>query len=182
MNKFNLLQFLYEKSIQNTKYVSGIVCIDSLSLTEQEFIEMTQILEDDGHVHVLTTKSTLPQIKISPKGRKFLRNGDKKDQSTSSTIYHVENMTNVSGNVYGGISQSDNRTTITQKLEKLQSEIRMQDILDDTKRELIQKIDEIKTEHVKNTDSSREKITKIISDVGNIATGLAPVLSKILGL
>ena len=47
-----LLEFLSEKSIQNNRYVSGEICIDSLSLTKKEFVETVQILEDEGYVHV----------------------------------------------------------------------------------------------------------------------------------
>ena len=133
----------------------------------------------------LKTKHVLPQVKISPNGRKFLRQGLPTGATASAanaTIYNVENMVNVSGDVHGGISQSDNRVTITQQLERLQSEIKKQNILEETKRELLLKIDELKTEHAKNTDTSREKITKIISDVVRISAELGPVLSKIFGI
>ena len=182
MDELKLLKFLSEKSIQNKKYVSGRECIDSLFVTEQEFVETVQLLEDKDYVQVLKTKSALPLVKISSNGRNFLRNGEEKDLSTNSTTYNIGNVTQVSGNVYGGISQSDNRIAITQQLEMLQSEIKMKNILEDTKKELIQKIDEIKTEHAKNTDTSREKITKIISDIARISSEWAPILSKIFGI
>ncbi len=78
MDELKLLEFLSKKSIQNKRYVSGEECIDSLFVTEQEYVEMVQILEDEDYVQVLKTKHVLPLVKISPNGRNFLRSGDEK--------------------------------------------------------------------------------------------------------
>ena len=185
MDELELLQFLLTKSTENLKYVPGSECINALSLSEQEFLDTVQILEDEKYIYSLKTRSSLPQVKISPEGRKFLRKGNENSKSTQSSItYNVKSL-QVSGNFNGGgnFSYTDNRViTVNNQLENLKSQIQTKNMLEDTKKELVKKIDEIKEEYTKNQDPSSNKISGALSVIGNIAADLVPIISRIMGL